>query len=195
MLGDIDLIFGLWVYNEELQIKFTFRSDPMIVGRVMALGLWNLAKYLVVTTKSISPSIAKKVVTTKYLAKFQSSTAVSWPKIIQPKRISKLICNLWIYTLIPKSSQYLKFFAIFGDIELIFGIWVYNDELQIKFTFRSDPMIFGRVMALGLGNLPKYLVVTTLFHYDLRYKLISQSISKKSGDNCFISELRNDGHG
>jgi hypothetical protein len=33
-----------------------------------------------------------------------------------------------------------------GDIELIFGIRVYNDELH---TFRSGPMIFGRVMALG----------------------------------------------
>jgi hypothetical protein len=37
-----------------------------------------------------------------------------------------------------------------GDIDLIFGMWVYNDELQIKITFRSGPMIFGRVMALGL---------------------------------------------
>ena len=36
--------------------------------------------------------------TTKYLAKFQSSTAVSWPKSIQPEWISKL----WLYTLIPK---------------------------------------------------------------------------------------------
>jgi hypothetical protein len=36
----------------------------------------------------------KKVVTTKYLAKFQSPTAVSWPKIIQPELISHLICNL-----------------------------------------------------------------------------------------------------
>jgi hypothetical protein len=26
----------------------------------------------------------------------------------------------------------------------------YNDELQIKFTFRSDPMIFDQVIALGL---------------------------------------------
>jgi hypothetical protein len=51
-----------------------------------------------------------------------------------------------------------------GDIDLIFGIWVYNDELQIKFTFRSSPMIFDQVMALGLWNLAKYL-----FHYDLRY--------------------------
>ena len=39
MLGDIDLIFGMWVYNDELQIKFTFRSGAMIFGRVMALGL------------------------------------------------------------------------------------------------------------------------------------------------------------
>jgi len=39
MLGDIDLIFGMWVYNDELQIKFTCRSGPMIFCRVMALGL------------------------------------------------------------------------------------------------------------------------------------------------------------
>jgi hypothetical protein len=26
---------------------------------------------------------------------------------------------------------------------LIFGMWVYNDKLQIKFTFRFGPMIFG----------------------------------------------------
>ena len=57
------------------------------------------------------------------------------------------------------------------DIDLIFGMWVYNDKLQIKFMFRCGPMIFGRVMALGLWNLAKYLVVTTLFHYDLRYWL------------------------
>jgi hypothetical protein len=54
-----------------------------------------------------------------------------------------------------------------GDIDLIFGIQVYNDELQIKCTFSSGPMIFGRVMALGLWNLAKYLVVPTIFHYML----------------------------
>jgi hypothetical protein len=27
MLGDIDLMFGIWVYNDELQIMFTFRSE------------------------------------------------------------------------------------------------------------------------------------------------------------------------
>jgi hypothetical protein len=34
MLGDIDLIFVIWVYNDELQIKLTFRSAPMIFGRL-----------------------------------------------------------------------------------------------------------------------------------------------------------------
>jgi hypothetical protein len=72
-------------------------------GRVVTLGLWNLAKYLVVTT----------------------------------------FCDM------------------LGDIDLIFGTWVYNDELQIK--FHSGPMIFGRAMACGLWNLAKYLVVSPLY--------------------------------
>jgi hypothetical protein len=44
------------------------------------------------------------------------------------------------------------------DIELIFGIRVYNNELQIKLTFRSGPVIFGRVMALGQIFNTKYQV-------------------------------------
>jgi hypothetical protein len=32
MIWDIDLIFGMWVYNVELLIKFEFRSDWMILG-------------------------------------------------------------------------------------------------------------------------------------------------------------------
>jgi hypothetical protein len=62
------------------------------------------------------------------------------------------------------------FFAMLWDIDLIFGMWVYNDKLQIKFMFRCS-MIFGRIMALGLWNLIKYLVVTTFFRYAWRYWL------------------------
>ena len=66
--------------------------------------------------------------TTKYLAKFQSPRAITWPKIIGPEQNVNLICTLSLYTHIPN------------------------------------------------------------------IKSISQSIAKKSGDNYFISELRNDGH-
>ena len=64
------------------------------------------------------------MVTTKYLAKFQSPRAITWPKIIGLERNVNLICNLSLYTHIPN------------------------------------------------------------------IKSISQRIAKKSGHNCFISELR-----
>ena len=54
-------------------------------------------------------------------------------------------------SVIPKLNSCDHFFpAMLGDINLIFGMWMYNDKLQIKFTFHSGPMIFGRVMALGV---------------------------------------------
>ena len=104
MLGYIDLIYGIWVYNDELQINCTFCSGPMIFGRVMAFRFWNLAKYLVVIT----------------------------------------------------------FFAMLGDIDLTFGIWVYNDELQIQFAFCSGPtysrwaLQFGSLRILRLAIWPNF---------------------------------------
>jgi hypothetical protein len=167
MLRDIDLIFGIWVYNNELQIKLTFRSSPMIFGRVMALGLWNLAKYLVVTTffryawrywlDFLYLSVYWWVADHVYIS-FRSNDF--WPSYVP-----------WTLKFGQIFSCHQLFFAMLGDIDLIFGIWVYNDELQIMFTFRSGPMIFGRVMSLGLWNLAKYLVVTTFFLYAWRYWL------------------------
>jgi len=130
MLGDIDLIFVIWVYNDELQIKLTFRSGPMIYGRVMALGLWNLTKYLVVT----------------------SFFRYAW-----------------------------RYWLDFGTC-----IWVYNDELLIKLTFRSGPMIFGRVMASGLWNLAKYLVVT---FFSLCLKILTWSLVYECIMMCYRSSL------
>jgi hypothetical protein len=61
------------------------------------------------------------------------------------------------------------------DIDLIFGIWVYNDVLQIKFTFRSGPMIFGRVM-LGHKSLNRNEMSSwSVTHH---YTLIEQKSSQ-----------------
>jgi hypothetical protein len=38
------------VYNHKLQINFEIHFGWMIFGQLTAVGLWNLAKYLVVTT-------------------------------------------------------------------------------------------------------------------------------------------------
>ena len=43
----------------------------------------------------------EKMVTTKYLVKFQSPRAITRPKIIGPERNVNLICNLSLYTHIP----------------------------------------------------------------------------------------------
>ena len=42
------------------------------------------------------------------------------------------------------------FFDVLWDIDLIFGMWLYRDELQFKFEFRSGRMIFGWVMSFEL---------------------------------------------
>ena len=113
MLWDIHLIFGLWVYNDKLRIKFTFRSNPMIFGQVMALGLWNLAKYL------------------------------------------HCSCH--------------HFFSL--CFEILTWCLVYE---CIMMSYRSSlhfVPVHCFLAELWLWNLAKYLVVTTLFHYDLRYWL------------------------
>jgi hypothetical protein len=62
-------------------------------------------------------------------------------------------CNSWntitIFLEIWNNNWFPLYFAMLWDIDLIFDMWVYNDKLQIKCTFRSGPMIFGRVMALN----------------------------------------------
>jgi hypothetical protein len=81
-------MFGIWVYSDELQIKFTFRSGPMIFGRVMALGLWNLAKYLVITN----------------FFRYAWRYWLDFWKIIGPERNINLNCNSSLYTYTPKKQ-------------------------------------------------------------------------------------------
>jgi hypothetical protein len=141
----------------------------MIFGQLTAVGLWNLAKYLVVTTFFHYDLRYSEI-------KWWQLNI--WPKLkvqgayISPKSFNWNEIQTWSVT-----HHY--------TLTYLFGMWVYNDKLQIKFTFSSGPMIFGQVMALGLWNLAKYLVVTTFVHYDLRYWLDFWyvSASKKSGNN------------
>jgi hypothetical protein len=117
----IDLIFGLWLYLDELQFKFEFRSGRM---------------------------------------------AIAHPNIIRPERNLSLNCNSSRYSKIPniksiyqrtsrKCLDNLKFEqkyklkgTSFDIFDLIFGMWLYLDELQFKFEFGSGRMTFGWVMTL-----------------------------------------------
>ena len=77
---------------------------------------------------------------------------ISYRSILRFVPFQLFLAELWPLDFEIWPNIYLSplFFAMLGEIDLMFGIRVYSDELQIKFTFRSGPMIFGRVMALGL---------------------------------------------
>ena len=82
---------------------------------------------------NISKHSEKKVVTTKYLAKFQSPMAITQPKIIGPERNENLICNLSLYTHIPNTK------SISQSIEKKSGDNCFNSELQTWVTLSICP--------------------------------------------------------
>jgi hypothetical protein len=61
--------------------------------------------------------------------------AITQPTIIRPERNSNLNCNSSRYSHIPNIKSIM---------------WLYLDELQFKFEFRSGRMTFGKVMTLEL---------------------------------------------
>ena len=92
-------------YLAKLQNPTAVSWPKIIQPERISKMICNLCLYtLIPKIKSISPSIAKKVVTTKYLAKFQSPRAISQPKIIGPERNVNLICTSSLFTHIPKNQ-------------------------------------------------------------------------------------------
>ena len=62
------------------------------------------------------------------------------------------LAELWPLNLYFCSNFKLSglFFYVLCYIDFIFGMWLYLDELQFKFEFRSGRMTFGKVMTLEL---------------------------------------------
>ena len=115
---------------------------------------------------NISNHSEKKVVTTKYLAKFQSPTAVSWPKIIQPERISKLICNLSLYTLKPKIKSISPSIAKKG--------------VTIKYLAKfQGPRAITQPKIIRPERSVNFICSLALYTHIPNIKSISQSIAKK----------------
>jgi hypothetical protein len=120
-------------------------------------------------------------VTTKYLAKFQSPRAITQPKIIGPEQNVNLIYNLSLYTHILDPPTH----GISNPLPMVFWLpytWYFEPPTHgiltplpmVYRTLSYEPLSFGRNVYTHIPNI----------------KSISQSIAKKSGDNCFISELR-----
>ena len=199
VLWYIDLIFGIWLYLDELQFKLEFCSGRMIFGWVMALELvffvqiWSwpdfsltsfdiLTWYLVSGYIGMSYSVHSNFVPVEWLLaelwpsnlyilfKFEVVRTFLWRPLIYWLDIWYVAISRWVTVkfefrsgrmtmadLWPLNLYFcsnVKLSGLFLDvlwyIDLIFGIWLYLDELQFNLEFCSGRMIFGWVMALEL---------------------------------------------
>jgi hypothetical protein len=103
VLWYIDLIFGIWLYLDELQFKLEFRSGRMTFDWVMAIEL-----VFFVHQVNISKDVKKKSGQLKIWTKNTSSMAITQPKVIQPERNSSLNCNTSRYSHIPNIKSIYK---------------------------------------------------------------------------------------
>jgi hypothetical protein len=62
--------------------------------------------------------------------------------------------RILLETLLPLDLENLSFPFIFsvmvGKIQMIFGIQMYHEDMQINFKYGCCPIIIGKVIALGL---------------------------------------------
>jgi hypothetical protein len=95
MVRWIKMMFGIQMYHEEMQVKFEYGCDPIIIQGVIALGLRKLLE-----------------------------------------------------------NEFLFIFSLMvSRIQMIFGIQMYHEEMQVKFDYGCCPIIIGEVIALGLSKL------------------------------------------
>ena len=142
VLWDIDLIFGMWLYLDELQFKFEFRSGRMIFGWVMTLELVFLFKFEVVRTFLWRPLIFGMWL---YLDELQFKFEFRYGQLTFGRVIA---IELIFFVQILSCPDF--FFYVLWYIDLIFGMWLYLDELQFMFEIRSGRMTFGWFMTLEL---------------------------------------------
>jgi hypothetical protein len=169
-LGDIDLICGIWVHSDQLQIKFTFRSGPMIFGILQTwhTHLWHQHIFdMTLTFVYFTWHLYLWLLLTYLKNTDVMNVNVMW-KI---HWCHKCICHVWkkhwcrhVCPMIFGRVISCHHFIQLRDIDLICGIWVHSDQLQIKFTFRSGPMIFGILQTWHI-HLTLYVPATCVRSY------------------------------
>ena len=146
VLWYIDLIFGMWLYLDELQFKFEFRYGRLTFGWVMAIEhvfyvqILSCPDFFLTSFDILTWYLVCGYIWMSYSVR-SNFVPIEW-----------LLADLWPLNLYFCSNVKLSglFLDVLWYIDLIFGIWLYLDELLFKLEFCSGRMIFGWVMALEL---------------------------------------------
>jgi hypothetical protein len=129
ILWDIDLIFGMWVYNDKLQIKFTFRSNDFW----SSYGPWTL-KFCQIFSCHHFFLLCLEILTWFLVWVYNHKLQINF-EICSGWMIFGFLANLQPLGFEIWPNIYLSplYFTMIWDIDLIFGMRVYNHKLQINF--------------------------------------------------------------
>ena len=128
----------MWLYLDELQFKFEFRSGRLIFGWVLAFELVFFVQILSCPNSFFDVLWYIDLIfgMLLYLNELQFKFEFRYGRMIFG----------WVMVL-----ELVFFVQILSCADLFLtGMWLYLDELQCKFEFRSGRMNFGWVMALEL---------------------------------------------
>ena len=140
-------------YIDELQLEFRF--GRMIFGWVMALELVFYVQIL--SSPDVFSRLLRYWLDIWYVAISRWDTGGSW--------------MIFVFFVCSNCKLSGDLFDVLWYIDLIFGMWLYLDELQFKLEFRSGRMMFGWVMALELVFYVQILICPDFFLRPLRYWL------------------------
>jgi hypothetical protein len=88
---------------------------------------------------------------------FITMTYRSSSKMVAIDQYLEELCPLRDFTV------FQTFFSLLTDIYLIFGTLLCHTKIQIKFEFGFDPLIFHKVMALGLRKKSRFISFLDFF--------------------------------
>ena len=139
----------------------TLHSRWLLFFKVMIISLWNLLQYHSIVRWAIQAQWAEPLVSlcleilTWFLV--YECIMMNYRSSLQFVPVQWFLAELWPlgFEIWPNILLSPLYFTMIWDIDLIFGMRVYNHKLQIKFEIPSGWMIFGQLTAIGLWNLVK----------------------------------------
>jgi hypothetical protein len=139
----------MWLYLDELQFNFEFRSGRMIFGWVMVLELVFFVQIL------SCPEIGICWFSTKHAALKSKSRywttcrfLFQWASTIKNKNSESIAHSNTVFFVQILSCLYF-FFDVLWDIDLIFGMWLYLDELQYVCMLNTSKLLSKSHTAIG----------------------------------------------
>jgi hypothetical protein len=141
----------IWLYMHELQIKFEDGCYRLVFRRVTPLkGFYSFPDFFSLCLQIFIWYLVYCFAIPRYRSSL-GLVLIHW-----------FFKKLWPLDL-EKNNELSVLRTFFSHIHLIFGTLLCHTEIQIKFEFGSDPLIFQEVIALGLRKKSRIISLPHFF--------------------------------